>query len=555
MDDLSGDEEDLKELEAFLYSTLHQEQVSGSNVTVDEYHVSHREIEFLDRDCDDTQPTDVKEDQGGLEEVDSGIGTTDAPASPELIVLDSTSTSDSSDDDGIQVLSYPEVVRREAEAKHKTGPVTISSIIEEWLSSDSDPSSNKEAASRQDRIRETQRSLTYSSAKKESSRKRAWPLPSRLTEVHERSDEKKLKVNKRFQQDVDSSSSGSDDSGDLFLLTQEKLRVNLVGSSRQRDSHNSFESIIGHQIRPKFDAVVPLSWCKDMAKYYNEVDDSVVDKSIHDVLNSLTRSKESWPIDSEDLCRSTRSSLTPARYHQRKRCNNCNTVGHLARACSEPKKIISCSICGRQGHHRSKCKNVRCLGCGKIGEPLAAECQACRHWRRNGCVQCGVVGHNMDSCPDNWRRYHLTIGGSDPIVEPDNDVHRQESDAWCSNCGSKGHHLHKCTAYRHSPYPHPVLQVGSYATIKYVNPISKRKQKKMIKELKKRVSRSSLTAGASVGVAKGQELYGGQKYRYNLFRRKEKRKIKKIKLQRQQSIKTKKKPRKPWKEDNFQANG
>lgn len=105
-------------------------------------------------------------------------------------------------------------------------------------------------------------------------------------------------------------------------------------------------------------------------------------------------------------------------------CRNCGEVGHLARACTAPKKpdTRDCRICGEIGHIARNCPSKpeapegaapegerkprrktgslagkRCFNCGQNGH-LSADCGVPAG--NTACYGCGQQGHKSNECPN-----------------------------------------------------------------------------------------------------------------------------------------------------------
>ncbi|KAL1310589.1 hypothetical protein AAFC00_000865 [Neodothiora populina] len=113
-------------------------------------------------------------------------------------------------------------------------------------------------------------------------------------------------------------------------------------------------------------------------------------------------------------------------------CNNCETLGHTLKRCTEDKREIEkpkieCSNCKEEGHYRRDCPNPRkgynaCRNCSQPGH-RANECTEPPNVDNVECRKCSQMGHFSRDCPDA------------PKFE-------------CRNCGQKGHRASDCTEER-----------------------------------------------------------------------------------------------------------
>ena len=167
-------------------------------------------------------------------------------------------------------------------------------------------------------------------------------------------------------------------------------------------------------------------------------------------------------------------------------------------------------MCGIEGHISDECNNAKCLKCGLPNNYYShTGCMHCRRLNTSECFVCGGKGHVKSSCPDLWRRFHVTLSGPEGVVNvPFGGVdrsHKSLSQIWCCNCAKKGHYLHHCRAYNYSSYPRTVQHIVSYDNLllacdlniskheknspAYSNGQKRKEQKREIKE-KKRAFRS-----------------------------------------------------------------
>lgn len=109
-----------------------------------------------------------------------------------------------------------------------------------------------------------------------------------------------------------------------------------------------------------------------------------------------------WPIANNDRVRMFDPQV-------RARCLNCNEFGHMKSKCKRPRKKLICYMCGEEGHRETRCTNTICLRCGKPNRIFSSGCNDCNRLSKKVCPLCKFRGHDIDTCPDKWRRYHSTV--------------------------------------------------------------------------------------------------------------------------------------------------
>ncbi|XP_034233690.1 uncharacterized protein LOC117640861 [Thrips palmi] len=146
--------------------------------------------------------------------------------------------------------------------------------------------------------------------------------------------------------------------------------------------------------------------------------------------------------DNPSLWQLCRADITKMQSPRGPKCVNCNEFGHKTHLCRLPRKIISCHMCGQPGHSETRCKEKMCLRCGKKNTIFTDRCKSCTS-NSILCKICKARTHTWKTCPDLWRRYHLTTSVGD-ITQPTAGDDRPRSEHWCSNCAKRGHLSHEC---------------------------------------------------------------------------------------------------------------
>ena len=101
-------------------------------------------------------------------------------------------------------------------------------------------------------------------------------------------------------------------------------------------------------------------WTQEMIEFYDKHGE---DQDLEMIAASLPRNAR-WFVDNSDRFGDLHS-LRKNRYFatkSRMRCMNCNQWDHVARECTEPKKITCCQVCGDPGHTPFQCPKKVCFG-------------------------------------------------------------------------------------------------------------------------------------------------------------------------------------------------
>jgi len=204
----------------------------------------------------------------------------------------------------------------------------------------------------------------------------------------------------------------------------------------------------------------PAIWTSGMEKFYNKVDEELMDIDLDKVLDNMSQDPKKWTVDRCDVYGGGRER---ARYFGGgKRCHNCNQFGHQVRDCPEPVKAVKCPVCGGEGHRENRCPERCCLRCGQPSFSFQESCSHCQRLNREECKECHKRGHIARDCPDYWRRFHMSTL-STKVVRPRSRSQKANKDCWCCNCGSQGHLQEACHRPKYSRYPPTSLKVVSYA--------------------------------------------------------------------------------------------
>lgn len=198
-----------------------------------------------------------------------------------------------------------------------------------------------------------------------------------------------------------------------------------------------------------------------------------------------------WRVDLEDL--PGNSSKKKQRYFRMKRCDICKEfTDHCTSQCPKPPPQPVCIICGIDGHTAGMCDRRFCTKCCGQGHSANA-CQ--RTLKNELCHSCNLHGHREQTCPNNWRRYHLTVDQVEPEPQLKSNV-KVNDRIFCCNCGHEGHFAFECRTYIVSKIwaTSPLF----YATSRMANKIATAKPIKIKGNSKRKIETNGLdTAGSN----------------------------------------------------------
>lgn len=203
-------------------------------------------------------------------------------------------------------------------------------------------------------------------------------------------------------------------------------------------------------------------WTASMASFYDS--DVSEDLQIEAVHKHQSNSLRDWHINASDY-----PVYQRGRYFTREvRCTRCRQFGHLEKDCP---RVPHCHLCSQTGHTvRYMCPENCCFRCG--GEPHGFCYNTSAAVR---CHLCGFHGHQMQMCPDLWRRFHITTSGEE-VQSPEFHKVRPLKEQYCCICAKQGHysyicpHRHENSYYSQVPqtvisYSSPVLQENGKLTV------------------------------------------------------------------------------------------
>uniref|UniRef100_A0A182WJY2 Zinc finger CCHC domain-containing protein 7 n=1 Tax=Anopheles minimus TaxID=112268 RepID=A0A182WJY2_9DIPT len=193
------------------------------------------------------------------------------------------------------------------------------------------------------------------------------------------------------------------------------------------------------------------AWNEEMKHFYNE---SWTDEGLNVdlVLRNMPYDSRNWYIVHKDRF------PDPPKKHIT--CSNCGEQGHMRYKCRNAPKQPICFMCGEKGHKEPRCPKTVCLNCGAKARSFVRRCKSCTRDAEITCFTCGLRGHAQRSCPDLWRRYHSTIEDNVPLRE---QYESNPNARWCCICGKSGHQAHACTdARRMFGDSIPNVKVNSY---------------------------------------------------------------------------------------------
>ncbi|KAG5680191.1 hypothetical protein PVAND_009716 [Polypedilum vanderplanki] len=175
-----------------------------------------------------------------------------------------------------------------------------------------------------------------------------------------------------------------------------------------------------------------VGWNEEMKYFYNEYS--------YGRDFSLTNIRNFMPFDNWKIVSADRNLVTDNN-GKKLRCHNCNEIGHKSFQCYRPKKQNICFMCGEIGHNEMRCPKALCLRCGKATMRFSTVCSNCVRFGKKRCPLCKNSFHDLDQCPDKWRRYFATTTENNEVL---NIECKQNVRVYCSVCAKKGHFADSC---------------------------------------------------------------------------------------------------------------
>lgn len=207
------------------------------------------------------------------------------------------------------------------------------------------------------------------------------------------------------------------------LLIKETIEVDLSFDSKSENKLVNVSTID-----------CEIGWNDEMKYFYNEFSYGR-DFNLSNIQSFM--SEDDWRISNLD-----RVIPVDSQGMKKIRCRNCNEVGHKMYNCYRPKKKTICFMCGEVGHVETRCPNAVCLRCGKRTSRFSTVCNHCAKFGKKRCPLCKNSFHDLDQCPDKWRRYHSTTvdNGNSPLhIE-----YKRNDRVYCSVCAKQGHFADTC---------------------------------------------------------------------------------------------------------------
>ncbi|KAF3807622.1 hypothetical protein GCG54_00012020 [Colletotrichum gloeosporioides] len=161
------------------------------------------------------------------------------------------------------------------------------------------------------------------------------------------------------------------------------------------------------------------------------------------------REKAGWPASAEEnMARLADAGEPVSRLMQK--CNNCDELGHTAKACPQDpneKVRFACKNCGQSGHKVSECteprnaEGVECNKCNEMGH-FGRDCPTAGGGGRS-CHNCGQEGHISKECTEP-RKLKCRNCDEEGHHSRDCDKPQDVTRIKCMNCGEMGHKKYKC---------------------------------------------------------------------------------------------------------------
>ena len=293
-------EEAEKENQVFLCKDRGITKGCGEKFSIQSVYISHIKIRKLNQGmCPDllTKDSSVKPQLS-----DSKYESAKGSAKPKLVenpFFDSDASSDSEEeDDGIILLpkdspksKETEVIEIDCDSSNSAVLITDTDTEDDDVDEENDIP-NDDSIQIVEEVQNIKRKNNVTEINKSLSKKR-------------RTEQYKADFGSDFEDNFETdAASSSDEDGDQGAASQtSSITLNLTSSSHNTGGRKGIERIVGcplSRLRSKSVPDIPSHWTKEMDKFYNRVNEDVLDMDLDDVFKKLPRSSN-WSIDRADL--------------------------------------------------------------------------------------------------------------------------------------------------------------------------------------------------------------------------------------------------------------